>query len=206
MTVRSGFILVCLFGTAPALAQDGPGNLPKDRRHLRDDRSDRARIADVSRDWQAAVARKDRTAEQAADARLALWLAEELGEAVHETGDVRRETVRAHAERNRSRREAVGPGKKDQHDLRDDRRDLRDDRRDAAAERAEVAGTRSIAIQLRAMQPDFAAGRATATQYSQKRDLLAKLVIAEQREVHGDKKEVREDRRERREDRRERKE
>jgi hypothetical protein len=204
MTVRSGLVLVCLLGTAPALAQDGPGNLPQVRRHLSDDRLDRARIADISRDWQAAVTRKDRTAEQAADARLALWLGEELGEAVHETGDARREAARANVERNRSRREAVGPGRKDQHDLRDDRRDLRDDRRDVATERAEVAGTRAIAIQLRAMQPDFAAGRATAAQYRRKGELLAQLVIAEQREVQGDKRELREDRRERREDRRER--
>ena len=200
MTFRLAMTLVLAVGCASqAMAQE----VPKDRRQLHDDRSDRARIIDIARDWEKAVATKNHAAEQAADARLKLWLVEEVGESTLEAGQARREVARSHAERNGSRREAVGPGAKDQHDLRDDRRDLRDDRRDAALATGEAALTRSSAVQLRAMQPAFDAGTASAVQYASKRDLLVKLATNAQAQVNRDKKEIGEDRRERREDRRE---
>ena len=186
---------------APAVEQ------AKDRRHLREDRRDRARIIHIAQDWNQAVAKRDPAGEQAADARLAVWLAEELGESTVEAGQARREAGKSNVERNQSRREAIGSGTPDdRHDLRDDRRDLRDDRRDAAVATADAAQTRAIALQLRTMQPSFAARSATPAQYATKRELIGKLVASAQREVNRDRREKGEDRRERREDRRERRE
>jgi hypothetical protein len=186
MTFRLAMTLVLAVGCASqAMAQE----VVKDRRQLHDDRSDRARIINIAHDWEKAIASKNRAAEQAADARLKLWLVEELGESTLEAGQARREVRQSRAERNAS-------------GTRDDQRDLRDDRRDRAVATGEAVGTRAIAGQLRAMQPSFDAGTATTVQYASKRELLGKLAASAQAQVHRDKKEIREDRRERREDRR----
>lgn len=175
--------------------------------NLADDRADRGSIHALVASWNAAVARRDRAAELAADAAIRAWLNAELAEDSREVGQANAEVARSRAERNRSRAERNRSRTlDDRRDLRDDRRDLRDDRRDRNVASHDLAVTREISARLAAMQPSFAAGTATSAQYAQKRALLHRLTVNARAEVRQSRREVREDGRELREDRRERRE
>jgi len=179
----------------------------ENRAAVADDRTDRAQINSIAAAWTSAVDRHDRAAERAADTRLTAWLNRERRENAGDVARADRERRGSNAELGRSRREARRSGTRDdRRDRRDDRRDARDDRRDEAHAVVDANQTRNIANQLAAMQPAFNAGTATPAQYTQKRQLLARLQRMAGREVRQDRREIREDGRERREDGRERRE
>ncbi|MCB9647875.1 MAG: hypothetical protein H6730_14895 [Deltaproteobacteria bacterium] len=216
MKLAPALFTLALVAPTAASAQDSAGNgreavhnaveRARDNRQSADDHVDLIRIADIVRDWEAAVAAKDKAKEKAADLRLQAWLRQELREERREAGQAAAERGQARAERDRSRREARSGGAKDRADLRDDRRDLRDDRRDAREATVEVAVLKKTASELDELAPAFAKGTATAAQYTKKRTLLRSLIRGERREVRQDAQERREDRRERKEDARERRE
>ena len=69
---------------------------------------------------------------------------------------------------------------------------------------ARLWASRQIRDELRALQPDFERGRASARDVRQKRALLAELTSMARRELGEGREEMHEDRVETREDRRER--
>ncbi|MGF1464853.1 MAG: hypothetical protein ACFCGT_01855 [Sandaracinaceae bacterium] len=169
----------------PLAAQDGEGDqvsdLPSDARH------DRAQIVAIDRVWNAARRRRDRAAEQAADARLRKWLTDELREA--------QQTAQgAQAEATEQREEAMESGRGR------DRRAARDDARDARGEAIDLARFHSVAQQLQALQPAFNRGNATVAQYRRKRQLLDQLVRLARGDVRDERQESREDGREERQE------
>ena len=166
----------------PAFAQDG-GHVVEDRVEVHRDVGDLERLNTAVDAWKSAVLKADRTAEKAADADLEVWVRGELAESNHEVTEDR-------SELGASRREARGVGPGDEVDRVDDRDDL-------AAERADRARMYAIALELRDLQPAFAAGTATIAQYDTKRDLLNELVTLSKREIGRTQGEVYEDRVER---------
>ena len=174
-------------------------------RDQRDDRSDLRSLVQTIEMWNAAMVRQDSRAALAADARLFTWLDREIAESEREVAEARREPRRSSRELRGSRRETrYAPGPTDRYDRGDDRRDRRDARVDQAQARFDVARTRQIRDELRALQPDFERGRASARDVRQKRALLAELTSMARRELGEGREEMHEDRVETREDRRER--
>jgi len=195
--------LALSLGTA-ALASP-PREIRADHQELRDDRSDfRDDIRDargldhiVDR-WHAAWRAGDRAAERAADQDLGAWLVREVGESIHEVHEGRVEARHSAAE-SRASDARIGSTPltgRAAREARDDRQDARDDRRDAHMDAKDVARTRAIARELRAMQPSFTAGTATAAQYGRKSVLLGELKAMTRAEVKANVQEAREDRRE----------
>jgi hypothetical protein len=177
-----------------------------DKREVADDRRDLASLTKAIDHWSA---NKGNRAEEArADAVLERWLRQELAEGRQELREDKREVTSSKSEVRDSRREnrRGGSTADDRRDLRDDKRDLRDDKRDVARGAANQERTRRIARELEAMQPAFAAGKATPEQYASKTALLVELRRVAVAEVKQSKGELREDKRETREDKRERRE
>ena len=179
---------------------------------LRDDYDDAARLSQLVDSWHDAWARSDVSAERKADDGLKRWLNQEIHESKHESKEAKQESARSNRERRRSRHEAqvsTASGKRvgavdDRHDLRDDRRDQRDDKQDAQQERDQLERKRQIRDELKAMQPSFDRGVASAELYQNKSALLRELQRLASAEITEDYEEKHEDKVERREDRRER--
>ena len=203
------FVVALALSLAPAHAGPGDGRVRNTVERLdnhadqQDDRRDAAAIVDLTRDWNAAIAAGQPAAALRVDQRIFAWLEQEIAESARDTAEARRESAASSRELRGSRRQtaAVG-GAANRYDTRDDRRDRRDDRVDAAQAARDLQQTQDVYARLQALQPAFAAGRATPGQLQEKRGLLEQLVVMARRELAEGQEELREDRVETREDRR----
>ena len=175
------FLALSLLASAPALAQDG-GHVREDHAEVRSDVGDLTRLRDDIQAWKAAVVANNRAAEKAADLHLTIWI---RNEAIETTQEVREDR----AELGQARAEAKGPGPGDAMDRRDDRADL-------GREQGDRDRMRAIAVELKALQPNFDGERATPAEYASKRSLLDELEVLAQKEITRGQGEVREDVRE----------
>ena len=177
-----------------AEAHQSAAELSTDYAALDDDRSDLRALDALIDDWNAARRRGSRGAELAADRALKTWLKQEIAES-------RRELTLAQSELAASQRELNQTCSSHRSAARqDDARDLADDRRDLDRAQSELARLQRIASSLNAMQARFESGRASHSDYSVKRGLMADLRSIAAAEMGSNYAELDEDRGEHRED------